>query len=272
MVSIIVPCFNHEHYIGLALESIMAQSFSDWECIIVNDGSTDNSLEIIELYAKRDSRIRFINIKNSRVSIARNTAIKESRGVYLYPLDSDNKLHPECIAKCLEEFQRGTNIKLVYSEAELFGEKTGLWGLPEYDYKTMLKYNMVDNSSMFLREDFDRVGGYRLNMINGLEDWDFFIALLAPYAKEQIVKIMQPLYYYRVTDSSRRSILEYSAEFELMLDNIVYNNFQIYQKYFPNIFERVHEYDYNHLMMNKPLVKLIVRLYNQLHKLRKRVQ
>jgi glycosyltransferase involved in cell wall biosynthesis len=272
LISIILPCYNYGKFLPEAFKSLFSQTYSNWECIVVNDGSTDNSKEVIDSFAREDERIKVIEISNSGVSVARNTAILNSRGSLLFPLDADNKLFPECLERCLKEFQRNPDVKLVYSETELFGDASGLWNLPSFDYRTMLEYNMIDNSCLFLREDFDRVGGYRLNMINGLEDWDFFIALLEPYSKEQIIKIAEPLYYYRVTDSSRRSTLNKSDKFNLMRDNIVLNNFSIYQKYFPNIFRRIHAYNYQHVMMNKPLVKLVVRFYGMLSKIKQRLK
>ena len=205
LISVIIPCFNAEFTINQTIESVLSQTYTNWECVIVNDGSKDNSRKIIEPYIKADSRFKLINIDNSGVSTARNIGILNSQGTFLFPLDSDNYMAETCLEKCLKEFQKNPDVKLVYSETELFGDASGYWNLPPFDYRTMLEYNMIDNSCLFLREDFDRVGGYRLNMINGLEDWDFFIALLEPYSKEQIIKIAEPLYYYRVTDSSRRS-------------------------------------------------------------------
>ena len=108
-------------------------------------------------------------------------------------------------------------------------------------------------------------------MVHGLEDWDFFIALLEPYTNAQVIKIKEPLFHYRVTEKSRRNTLITTSKFNLMLDNIVYNNFRIYQKYYPNIFERIQKYDYHHVMMNKTLIKMATSLYNQLHKIKNRI-
>ena len=260
IVSIIVPCYNYGKYIPEALQSIADQGFTDWECIIVNDGSTDNSQSVIESFISGDARFSLINISNSGVSVARNTGVAHSRGKYIFPLDADNKMFPDCIGRCLEEFQKNPAIRLVYSEAELFGAENGLWNLPPFDYKTMLKYNMIDNSCLFLRQDFDRVGGYRTNMVHGLEDWDFFIALLHGYGPDQIVKIGEPLYYYRVNTSGRRMTVASNGRQKAMLDLMVYNNFAIYQEYFPEIFARIHQFDFNRTMMNKGTVKFIVNL------------
>src|SRR5450631_1131590 len=93
MVSIIVPCYNHAHYLEEALDSVLQQSFSNWECIIINDGSTDNTKSVGEAYVNKDPRFRLINIQNSGVSVAKNTAIAEAKGTYIFPLDADNKMH-----------------------------------------------------------------------------------------------------------------------------------------------------------------------------------
>ena len=263
-ISIIVPCYNYGHYILDALKSIEAQSFNDWECIIVNDGSTDNSRAVIEKYIENDSRFKLINITNSGVSTARNTAVGHAKGLYIFPLDADNKLHPECLSKCIAEFYRDENLRVVYTEAELFGEESGLWNLPEFDYKTMLKYNMIDNSCMFPRKEFERVGGYRRNMIYGLEDWDFMIALLYGSIPGQVIKIHEPLYYYRVNSAGRRLTVAAGSRQSKMMDLIVYNNFPIYEEYFPDIFTRIHAYEFQKTMLEKFPVRLLTKLLIQL--------
>ena len=257
IVSIIVPCYNHAHYLGEALDSVLKQTYTNWECIIVNDGSTDNTEALSESYENKDPRIKLINITNSGVSVAKNSGVAQASGTYIFPLDADNKMHPECISLCIDEFEKKPGTKLVYTDADLFGEETGLWNLPPFDYKAMLKSNMIDNSAMFLKKDFDRVGGYRINMVHGLEDWDFFIALLYGCSKEQVIKINKPLYSYRVSNSGRRMTVASNGRQIDMLDCMVYNNFFIYKEYFPEIFSRIHEYEFLKTMMAKPPVKLV---------------
>jgi glycosyltransferase involved in cell wall biosynthesis len=271
LVSFIVPVYNGAEYVTETIRSIIAQTYQQWECIIVNDGSTDHSQQVVESLIDHDHRFTLINIPNSGVSIARNTAVAHSNGKYLFPLDADNKIAATCIERCVEEFEKRDDVKLVYTEAELFGASSGLWNLPPFDYRTMLKYNMVDNSSLFLRADFDRVGGYRTNMVHGLEDWDFFIALLAPYANEQIVKIKDPLFYYRVNPSGRRMTVAASKRQTDMEELLIYNNFPIYQKYFPDIFTRIHAYDFQTTLLKKKPVKLLTDLMLRVSKLKRRL-
>lgn len=259
VISVIVPAYNAATTILQMLESIAAQTFKHWECIIVDDGSQDDTLKVAGAFIKDDSRFKLYSIKNSGVCTARNTAVAYSKGKYLFPLDSDDYIHPECLEKCYQVFEQRPETRLVYTEGELFGALTGLWNLPEYSYKTMLRYNMVDNSSLFLREDFDRVGGYRLNMVNGLEDWDFWIGVLSPYEDHQVVKIKEPLFYYRTSDMSRRSTVEATGKFSAMVDNIIYNNYQVYQKHYPDIFNRVLSYDFHTSMLGKKPVQMVVK-------------
>lgn len=90
MISIIVPFFNSQDYIDKCIESVQKQTFKDWELILINDGSTDNSVDIVGKYLQKDHRIRLINQYNSGVSEARNRGIDESKGKYIFFLDSDD--------------------------------------------------------------------------------------------------------------------------------------------------------------------------------------
>jgi hypothetical protein len=148
------------------------------------------------------------------------------------------------------------------------GEESGLWNLSNYNFKTMLHFNMIDNCAMYLKEDFDRVGGYRTNMVNGLEDWDFWIALLSVYEDKQVYKIDLPLFNYRVSKSSRRMTLLESKNFDSMLQNIVYNNFEIYNSHFPDIHNRIISYDYQSNVLKKWPVRVILSVINTFYKIK----
>ena len=96
-ISIIIPCYNVEKYLSRCLDSVLGQSFDDFEAICVNDGSTDNTPEILEEYAKRDRRIRVITQENQGLSMARNNGKAVALGQYIYFLDSDDAIHPQCL-------------------------------------------------------------------------------------------------------------------------------------------------------------------------------
>ena len=95
MVSIILPVFNAERFLSQCLDSILRQTYQDWELIAVDDGSKDGSIEILKSYEKRDNRIHIISKENEGVSIARNVALEQTHGDYIYFVDSDDIVMPE---------------------------------------------------------------------------------------------------------------------------------------------------------------------------------
>lgn len=91
-ISIIVPVYNTEQYLSECLDSVLAQQFEDWECLLINDGSTDNSGTICDLYAKKDSRFRVFHTANYGVSFARNRGVENASGKYIAFVDSDDTI------------------------------------------------------------------------------------------------------------------------------------------------------------------------------------
>ncbi len=104
--SIIVPVYNVAPYLREALDSVLAQTFTDWECLCVDDGSTDGSGKVLDAYAKRDVRFKVFRKENSGVSSARNYALKKAQGKYLFFLDSDDCIAPECLKVLGETMER----------------------------------------------------------------------------------------------------------------------------------------------------------------------
>ena len=96
-ISIIIPIYNVEKYLRRCLDSVIQQTFTDFEIICINDGSPDNSLHILEDYASKDNRIKIITQKNQGLSIARNNGLKIAQGDYIYFLDSDDAIHPKLL-------------------------------------------------------------------------------------------------------------------------------------------------------------------------------
>lgn len=113
MISVIIPAYNAQAYLRECLESVLAQSFSDWEAIIVNDGSTDSTREIATGFTASDSRFRLVSTPNGGLSSARNAGIAEARGQWLTYLDSDDTLYPDALAKLMAAASAAENIDIV---------------------------------------------------------------------------------------------------------------------------------------------------------------
>lgn len=101
-----MPVYNTEKYIAAAIESVFKQTLTEWELLVVNDGSTDNSLHVVQQLALQDSRIILIDQPNMGVSAARNRGLKKAIGKYIYFLDSDDEIIPDTLAQCFENSER----------------------------------------------------------------------------------------------------------------------------------------------------------------------
>lgn len=202
LVSIIIPCYNQAIYLNECLESVYNQIFIDWECIIVNDGSPDCTEEIANKWIKKDIRFKYIFQENSGVSRARNTAIKMAKGVFILPLDADDKISANYIELAINSFQENNLIKVVYCKAKKFGDEKGLWDLKPFSLFELSRENLIFCSALYRKDDWGQVGGYDTNMKDGLEDWEFWIALLK---NGGLVKCLDEVgFFYRIKTESRQ--------------------------------------------------------------------
>lgn len=231
VVSIIVPCYNNGKYLAETLDSVRSQTYLNWECLIIDDGLKDDTRNVAEQFVKRDKRYKYIYQENKGVSNARNSAIKQSAGKYILPLDGDDKISPEYIADAINVFGSDKMIKLVYCKAETFGTRNGYWCIPPYSYKGLLIENLIFCSALFKREDFLKTKGYDETMSEGFEDWEFWISFLAE--SDKVVQLPKVCFYYRLKGISRNPKTD-DKEKQMRIRNYVFQKHKdIFQKYFP---------------------------------------
>lgn len=120
LVSIIIPVYNQEQYIAETLNSVLHQSYTNWECILVNDGSLDDSVTVIRQYTAQDSRFHFLDSKNKGVSNARNLALQQVKGDFILFLDGDDLIHPEKLQLAISNFEQNTNLSIVFNTTNYF--------------------------------------------------------------------------------------------------------------------------------------------------------
>lgn len=120
LISIIMPVYNSEKYIAEAIESVCTQSYENWELLIVNDGSTDHTSEILDHYAKIDSRIKVFHRKNEGVSMARNFALNQINGEYVTFIDSDDVYHLKHLERQIQVFKQYSDCDIVFSRHKEF--------------------------------------------------------------------------------------------------------------------------------------------------------
>lgn len=234
LVSIIVPCYNQGEYLPECLDSVLAQTYANWECIIINDGSIDNTDAIAKEYCKKDSRYKYLYQENQGVITARNNAILYSRGDYILPLDGDDKIDKTFLMKTVKKLNDNDNVKVVYCHAERFDALTGTLFCPKYSMQRLLAGNCFVVTSLFRRSDFDRVGGFNPNMQNGLEDWDFWISVLENGG--EAYRIDEILFYYRFKQGETRNHCIPETLRELHT-NLVKNHAKLYWDNYQDLFD-----------------------------------
>lgn len=204
-VAIVVPCYNHGPYLAECLTSVINQTFTDWICIVVDDGSRDNSGKIAMQFSQTDSRFHYLRQKNLGVSVARNNGIGSCQSDYILPLDADDMIAPTYLERTVFEADRDTEVKIVYTYCHLFGLINQPFDLPDYSFKLLLQRNLITATALFRRSDYSKTNGYDENLIVGWEDWDFWISLLNQ--DSNVIKVNEPLLNYRQNEKSRNRSL-----------------------------------------------------------------
>ena len=133
-ISVIIPCYNVQDYLNECLDSVLNQTFKDFEVICINDGSTDNSLQILKEYSEKDNRIQLISRSNKGLGATRNEGVRRAKGDYLFFLDSDDWIDPQCLEKLY--------LKIEQDEADLCLYGCVLYKENEKVYETKDFYNM----------------------------------------------------------------------------------------------------------------------------------
>ena len=216
-VSIITPVFNAEKFIEKCINSVLSQTFKDWELILCDDRSTDNSVRIIKAFINKDPRIKLLSNKiNGGAGVARNKALEYATGNYIAFLDGDDFWHEDKLKKQLEFIQK-YNCGMVYSQYYVVN---GGSNIPEYKicspkmvtYEKMLCNDYI--GFLTLMYDVKKVGKLFMPEIRKRQDWAYKLILLKNI--KEAVGIQEPLAFYRIGNSSLSSnkvkLIKYNFE------------------------------------------------------------
>ena len=231
-VSIIIPCCNQGAFVSEAIDSALAQTYTNIEIICVNDGSADNSAEIIEKIAQKHENIIFLDEKeNKGVISARNLAISKSTGDYILPLDADDTIEPAYVEKAVNILENNPKIGIVYCKARLFGEKRGEWKIPPFSESEFIYINSIFAASLFRKSDFEKAGGYKEYMKDGYEDWDLWMSFIENGLK--VFRIDEVLFNYRQHKKSKNASRTQKIDktkMDNIYKNIIAHHFPLYLK------------------------------------------
>lgn len=225
LVSVVIPCYNCERTIEETIETVLSQTYKNIEIILVNDGSTDNTISTIKNFITDKESIMLVDQKNQGQSRTRNTGAKNAKGKYLLFLDSDDKIDSTFIEKCVNVLEKNPKTKIVYSQSAYFGAREGEWKLPEYELKSFLRNNCIPITALIQKQDFDNVNGFD-ESLTFFEDWELFLKIIIHGGK--VYRIPETLFFYR-QHPEKTSLTNHAVKDRLMLSK---NKLMIYNKHY----------------------------------------
>jgi len=203
LVSIITPSHKCENFISKTIDSVLSQTYRNWEMIIVDDCSPDNSNEIIEKYCKKDNRIKLIRLeKNSGPAVARNRAIKEANGRYIAFLDADDLWKPEKLEKQIK-FMQTNDYELTYTNYATMSENGNslnhtIFSPEKLNYKELLKANKIGCLTAIY--DTEKIGKVYMPLIKKRQDYGLWLKILKKI--DYAYNVNEVLSIYRVMNNS----------------------------------------------------------------------
>jgi glycosyltransferase involved in cell wall biosynthesis len=200
LVSVIVPAYNAENFIGETINSVLSQSYENLEVIVVDDGSRDLTAAIVKSAARRDRRVKLLRQQNLGVAAARNLAIEKASGDYIAPLDADDIWYPSKVEKQVRSLEEGgPKAGASYCWCISINETGRVLGVgPQWDlegevYQPLVLRNFIGNASipLFRRNYLQQIGGYDANLraqqAQGCEDWEICLRM-AEVCEYRVVK------------------------------------------------------------------------------------
>lgn len=189
-VSVIIPTYNYGEFIADALRSVEAQTLQDWECIVIDDASTDDTASVVRTFIERDPRFRYIRLdRNAGVSVARNRGFQEARGAFIQMIDADDVIGPRKLEAQVAFLEKEPGVDVVYSDYVPFRGAPDLSnpgayrpdeqvsGAGDAIVSHLLRGNLFRLNTVLFRADLlKEVGGFRPDF-RYVEDWDFWLRI-----------------------------------------------------------------------------------------------
>lgn len=232
LVSIIIPCYNSERTVLETIDSAVNQTYTNIEIIVIDDGSTDNSLNIIKNRAVGQQNLFVFSKSNAGLPATRNFGFTKSKGEYIVFLDSDDLLSTTFVSECMQVIAADPSLSMVCTQAKFFERESGLCVHPKYSFKLLLMKNCLTATALVNSAFFKDIGMYDENL-KFAEDWELWIRLFSKYPNNH--RIEKPLFYYRrrnTKDSMTDRNLKESRKTEGLAALYIYNkHYDLYSEH-----------------------------------------
>jgi len=275
LISILMPVYNTpERFLRDALDSVLAQTYPNWECCIADDASTEPHVRsILEDYAQKDPRFKVsFRQTNDHISAASNTALSLASGDFIGLLDHDDVLREHTLYMVVNEINHHPQAEIIYSDEDLideFGVRYDPYFKPDWNPDLFYGHNLITHFGVYLTERVRQVGGFQQGY-EGAQDWDLAMRIIEQVSPENIRHIPQILYHWRAVIGSTALSSSYKtyakiAQFKTLQSHFDRMGQAVDIAFIDNEFWRV-----KHCVEDpKPLVSIIIPTRNQVDFLKK---
>jgi glycosyltransferase involved in cell wall biosynthesis len=227
LVSVVVPTYNYGRFLGEMLDSVLAQTYRNWECVVVDDGSTDDTKEVVARYSEADGRVRYVGQENRGQPAALNTGLRNFAGEYLQILDADDLIEARKLERQVESLEKHPEFDIVYSRARFFTE--GEAGGREFEERALpplgvsgqsgevlpglLRANIMTVNAPLVRRRVVEAVGLFDEAVSPVQDWDYWLRCALAGARFQFMDEPGTLALVRVhsTSSSQNRVRMYTV-------------------------------------------------------------
>jgi len=238
IISVIIPCYNLGKYLEEAVNSVLSQTFQDFEIIIVNDGSTDEfTNNLLANYNRPKTKVLITD--NQGLPSARNNGIKIAEGKYICCLDADDRYAPEFLQKSIAVLEKDEKCELgfVTTWIQEFEKRSNIVQTSDFKPYKLAIENLIHVASLFRKECWEKVRGYATNL-SGYQDWNLWISIVSKGYKWSVIE--EPLFFYRIRENS---MLTKSDKNKIHLyAQIIENNLSFYKENIKQILLEVINY------------------------------
>ena len=229
LVSVVIPTYNASNFLIRAIQSVVNQTYKNWELIIVDDGSTDHTRQIVEEFQKKDSRIKYFFQNNKGQGAARNLGIKIANGAYIAFLDSDDEFYENKLERVMSYFVKDKNIAFIYSDASIIGDnlyqKRRSEVVTPYSGKIYIKLlfnNFITTSTVVVKKEVLKNCGLfdESDLLRNFEDYDLWLRIAKKYKIEYIPEVLTKYYFVPKMTSWKKKQRAYKAMIYIYYKNL----------------------------------------------------